>query len=266
MFLLKNLKSRADVFPPAFSCMIKSTAQVQDICGDGRVESCGVEIHYSVSEVHKSVEHGIRRRDESILRLAFDQYKDQDRLPRKKLLQALRELNSPWNDDTLVDEVLEGLGHQAGEPVDLELFRMLVDYPTPLERFVQAMPLSKLLADALLDGTGKEPLAVMASLSPKDVESVTAGFLFGFSMLLSQQVETCRLAMQSTAKNQGRSARTLDQDEDSKFALPPMSCGNVADFHNGLSGRIGACSRTACQRHTVARALVCCWWSYEKQK
>jgi hypothetical protein len=195
-------------------------------------------------DIHASVEQGLRRRDENILRMAFDQFCVGNLLPRSSLPLALRQLRSPLKDDTIVEDVLKSLGHRAGEPIDLDQFRMLVDYPTPLERFLQALPLSKLLADALLDGSHQtEPLLLIASLTPKDIEQVTAGFLEGLKLLLAQHVRQCKRAVEQAARDRYEETPPRVQIIDSKFTLRPMSCGKVDDFHKGLSGRIGEIER-----------------------
>ena len=204
------------------------------------LEEFGAPLKVSKDRIRQNIEQGFSRRDDVVLEALFNRHKneDSDCLSEILLLDALREINSPLNAADAVKAALENLGHREGEPLDLDKFKALVDYPTPLERFLQTLPLSRLLADALLDGSSSsEPLYWIAALTAEDVDVVADEFRDGLKRLLLQHCEKCRLAAERERTLCSSNSSLIKADN--KFLLRPLSCGRVEDFHEGLSGRIG---------------------------
>ncbi len=127
---------------------------------------------------------------------------------------------------------MENLGLQGHAHLDFELFERVASHPTPMEEYVRAVPLHKLLADALPD-EDEDPMRLFARLTEGDIASVTQGVAQGLERLLRLHVRCARMALADAA------SRTAAPSALSKFHVAPLSCGRIQDFHAGLSGRIG---------------------------
>jgi hypothetical protein len=183
------------------------------------------------------VDAGIQRRDRARIRKVFDQFKQSgsDLIPPAVLLPAMLELKSPSRTYEALTRILENLGLDGHTPLDFEQFERVANHPTKMEEHVRAIPLHKLLSDALpvqVPDEEADPIHFFSRLTEADIKSVAQGLVQGLERLLTQHVCHARQVLEAAR-------RLAEPSVPSKFQVAPMSCGRIGDFHAGLSGRIG---------------------------
>ena len=107
--------------------------------------------------------------------------------------------------------------------------------PSPAEVWAKALPLSKLLADALPKVSGCDHLRVISSLSTQEVNYVAEEVCSALKVLLKKHVDELNISFQSMDTQ----VLSDDAQTDSKFVVTKMTAGSIKNFHEGLEGRIG---------------------------
>jgi hypothetical protein len=80
-----------------------------------------------------------------------------------------------------------------------------------------------------------EYLEVVSNLSPKEVDAISEALLRGFKILLTEHIKCLRTSL----SNMKDLASNASSDASKKFEVYTMSCGDISDFHEGLSRRVG---------------------------
>ena len=118
-------------------------------------------------------------------------------------------------------------------------FVLAVKAPMPLDEWASSLPLAQLLADAMPRKAGKDRLREVSRLTEAEIGSIADGFAYGVKRLLNQHVQSLRSSF--STMDQAVATRS-ESDSHLKFQTETtkLRCGNIEDFHNGMSSRIGA--------------------------
>jgi hypothetical protein len=115
--------------------------------------------------------------------------------------------------------------------------------PSALGGWVQSLPLTSLLMDALPRPKSHEKrssLRIVSDLTAAEVQIVANEFARGLERVLMDGVRS--LSESFTAMDQKMKKKSEDHKRNaaSKFSIcQEMKCGTIEDFHRGLVGRIG---------------------------
>jgi hypothetical protein len=199
--------------------------------------------------IQDQISRGLKRHDESEIRKVFERYAEINprdpksrHLPKSKMLAAFQEFEITIKDtskDNVVklDELFDKLDSDKNGMLDLDEFQTAVQSNNSvLEEWAMSLPLHHLLADSIPWYEGEDAMKIVSNLSPEDVRLVVDGFAFGLEKILRKHVDLLKTTLQRISEqNDGHSP-------EQKFIadVPKMMCGNIDNFHNGLSARIGS--------------------------
>ena len=193
----------------------------------------------SFAECSAAIISGKNRRNEQFLRDIFTRHKDATGgLSGQNLIQALLDAdapNIPTSDQDVVD-IIKQFDANSNKTLEFCEFQQVVNEPDELQLWLSEKQLP-LAADALraLIGRGSEQLKKMSQLSPADIDhaaAATCSIMPGMLKELHQELQGA-FAIQTQIE--------ADMKTDpSKFNnFQKMACGNVSNFHQGLTGRVG---------------------------
>ena len=158
------------------------------------------------------------------------------------LHDALLKLGAPLSREK-VEQLVVNMDLDEKGGLDYEEFKQAVTQePTQLENWASMLPLAGMLASSLpVSGNkGDQALRDFSRLRDEDIEIAVEAFTVGLRRLLGEE----KAAMGQIFDNIDRKARAAmglanGVSAVSKFKCFKMSTGKVADYHNGLSRRIG---------------------------
>ena len=185
---------------------------------------------------------------------------DRDLLLKENLKAALEEVGFKVHDSD-IEAIFDGMDADGDAALDLAEFKIAVTRPSQVlkdvERWTCSMPFQQLvaagfvqLADhgskaALLrkkdktveDGQNqKDPLRSVSKCSDEEFHVVCDAVLEGCRQLLIKHHSELKIAYEALDKQKLGKGSEEDQ---SKFSLNTMSCGEISAFYEGLGGRVG---------------------------
>jgi hypothetical protein len=180
---------------------------------------------------------GLERRSTIFLKEVFEAYMDDktEKLPTSRLNEALLATRISESDDVDYDTSL------VDEQIDFEEFRKISQSRSILDHWAQSVPLWQLLSDSiprktrtfeLLRYSKQSPLKIISKLSAEDIEEISEAFLVGFKILVARHCRTLQESLRSMNAKSSQVSAAKNPSE--KFGFV-MKCGNIDDFHNGLS-------------------------------
>ena len=121
--------------------------------------------------------------------------------------------------------------------LDFEEFSRAVSGPSKLEQYLSTLPLAKLLAFCLSSADdsiaeSNDPVREISRLSPDALERGADIFHEGLKRLLDDMRTKLMVCFNELAKKDAQGTNV-------KFQTFTMNCGNLEDFANGLSNRVG---------------------------
>jgi hypothetical protein len=174
---------------------------------------------------------GLKRRDKSFVQDVFDRHNDSG-ISVETLRLALADADAPLIPDSKAAAAEMMVHFGAGKSrLSFTDFARAVIAPDELELFFQEHRIP-LLADALRPhvGRGHDQLQRVGLLPAETMRAATAAV----AASLSDQVDSIHLELQRVF-----AAESEAKKDAGKFTVFAMSCGKVADFHSGLSVRVG---------------------------
>ena len=142
------------------------------------------------------------------------------------------------------EELMVAMDLDENGGLDFEEFkRALQQQPTQLEQWAGMLPLAGMLARSLpvSSGQGDQPLRDFSRLADVEIDAAVEVFSTGLKLLLSTARASTRQMFDSMDKKAFEAAKDLADGVSavSKYKTFKMSTGTVADYHEGLSSRIG---------------------------
>ena len=219
---------------------------------ESRVKLKMVTVSRPILDVLKEqVDAGFRRRDEKFIEEVFKKYSTINRatsishIEKKDLIMALKEFDAfpdvTQEDLCKEDNLFRRLDRNQDGILAFDEFVLAVKASMPLDEWASSLPLAQILADAMPRKAGKDRLREVALLTEAEIESIANGFAYGVKRLLNQHVQGLR----SSFSNMDQAATRSESGSHLKFQTETskLRCGNIEDFHNGMSSRIGALLR-----------------------
>ena len=192
-----------------------------------------------------AVHHFLDRQEDSLYRNVFDRFKEMPSGTMKTdgLHQALHLLGVPVVRKR-AEDLLVAMDLDENGVLDYEEFKRAVAQPlTQLEQWASMLPLAGLLASSLpiSSGQGDQPLRDLSRLSEDQIGAAVEAFRGGLTRLLLDAKTKLRQMFEVADKKAFDAAQDLASGVSavSKFKTFKMSTGKVADFHHGLSSRVG---------------------------
>jgi WD40 repeat protein len=182
---------------------------------------------------------GKNRHDEQYLRDVFNRHKDaQDGLSGQNLVQALQDVDAPNIPISVQDisDVINQFDANSNGVLEFGEFQQAVNDPDELQVWLSEKQLT-IAADALrpLVGRGSDQLQKLSQLSPADVDHAAAAACSSIPSMLRERYLELQRAF--AVKSQIEADMRADPSKFNDFYK--MACGTIADFHKGLTGRVG---------------------------
>jgi hypothetical protein len=184
----------------------------------------------------QQVEDGFNRRNKDFIETCFKNYEDsikgvRDLEKQKLLFQAsLAKFGSAFRIDELgknksFDVALQNFG---SDRVTLEIFKQILSWPSDSELWAQSLPVLQLFADALPKGNAAESqLKRLSCLSDGEIDDIVEVHGRGLKrLLLASRKDLVAAYLKEDDANQ----------QASKFEAFTAQCGQIEDFHKGISG------------------------------
>jgi hypothetical protein len=183
-----------------------------------------------------------KRREAVFLRRIYDQYfsniDSKDGLSGQNLIEALTAadaLNIPSCDQE-AREIMERLDTNINKTLDFGHFQQLVNEPDELQLWLSEKELP-LAADALraLVGRGGDQLKRMSELSSADISDAATAMCTVIPGMLKELRQELRAAFAI----QSQIRAELDAHPSKFNDVSKIACGDISDFHEGVTARIG---------------------------
>jgi WD40 repeat protein len=192
----------------------------------------------SFSSCSVGIVNGKKRRDDGFLRDLFNRHKDSSGgLSVCNLVEALRDAHALISPKSALDasDVIQQFDMTGSGSLNFAGFKQAVNHPDELQLWLDERQLP-LAADALRPLFGPDDqLRKLSQLSPAAIEMSAAAI----SCVLPDTMKQLRQELHD--------AFAIQQDLEAEMKADPskfneyykMACGSVADFHRGLTGRVG---------------------------
>jgi hypothetical protein len=195
--------------------------------------------HSNFSKCYAGIVSGRNRRNEQFLRDVFNRYKDASgRLCARNLVQALRDVDAPIipTPDQDIADVIKQFDSSSNQSLEFADFQQASNEPDELQAWFleQRLPF---LADSLrpLVGRCSEQLKALSQLSPSDIQHAAAAAC----SIIPCMMEELHQELLDAFDIQSRIDDIMKADPSKFNDFFKMACGTVADFHKGLTGRVG---------------------------
>jgi hypothetical protein len=120
--------------------------------------------------------------------------------------------------------------------LDLAEFTAALRQPTtPVEQYVQTLPISGMLASCLATPRAAEPLKELSNLTSEQLKDAIDAFSVSLHQELKKQLEV----LKSLVEAKGANAQEDSDGSGSKSAVFVMNAGSVKEFYEGMYERIG---------------------------
>jgi hypothetical protein len=235
---------------PCFSWFTRSDTSsestVQNFARNGELVFKSNFDSTSLEKIRKQVEAGYQRKRNEFIRAIFESHKDtaKNLILSSSLGQALRALDVHV-DEKEIDDLLKSKDLNDDGGLDLQEFSAFVGTPSPIEEWVNNLPLSQIVADALPRQVGrptKDQLRHLCKTTPRQLEESCE--VIKETLLKTLQEELAHLK-QAFVKLDSQAAA----NSNSKFQMITMNAGSITDFHVGLASRIGNKIIFSCCKH-----------------
>jgi hypothetical protein len=183
------------------------------------------------------------RRNEAFLQAIFDKHKSDetpdcaaDGLSQTGLMSALADAGIHVSVSE-AEELHKTQDLNSNGCIDWSEFLSIVSMRVGrVAQWASTLPLAELLADCMPIKNEADPVRAVSKLSKTDVQNIVACYSEGLARLLNEKIDQLERAYESMERAMENASQV---PAPTKFTLPRMECGNIDDFHNGLSGRIG---------------------------
>ncbi len=189
---------------------------------------------HSGGVVADAIAHGFLWRDDEVLRSVFSRHASASGTMHSEVLpQAARDAFRLFNSELKSSSAFDAPSAHS-DCLKFEDFRDLIICSSAVEGHIKQSAVSRVLADAICArcGSEKDSLRTFAQLSQESMVDAIAAAAPG--VLLALREVQAGLSREITRNSRARSTASSG-----KFHSDKMSCGTVADFHQGLTARIG---------------------------
>jgi hypothetical protein len=202
------------------------------------------------ARVASQIDQGIRRRDETFLKTTFEQHMHPTTktLRIEKLPSILSSLGAKCDDP---GELFDSVDVNKDGALDFDDFKRVVSVSTDIQRLIQTLPISHMVADALPKESGQDSVRNFCEITSEQVKIVCASLLPFLEKMLIEYAAQLKNAYEIMEKN-----RDGDSQYSSKFELTPMSVGNIDNFHEGLASRIGTLDLKSFRFHESSHMIL----------
>jgi hypothetical protein len=192
----------------------------------------------------------------------FDKHKspDSDSISKKKTKDALEEIGFFFQNDE-IEQLFESLDMDGNGTLDLKEFKFAASRSSKtvreIEGWTASFPFSQLAAacfipfvenyrppnnkDVRPQAVNKSALEIISECADADFSVACEKMLLeGFKPLLSKHLKKLQAAYTAQRKSDEKKGK---EDEQSKFSINTMSCGEIDAFYEGLGGRVGITSK-----------------------
>jgi hypothetical protein len=197
----------------------------------------GPEHSASVKSLEARVDLFLSRNKAECVERVFHKHADEEQtliLP-DKLGEALSEfgVNLPADE---VQALITMMDVDKNGGLDLKEFAAALRQPsTPVEQFVQTLPISGMLASCLMTPKANDSLKELCNIGSEQLKAA----IDAFSVSIHQEVKKKLDLLKSLVDAQEAKAQDEADGSGSKSAVFVMNAGTVKEFYEGLFERIG---------------------------
>ena len=187
-----------------------------------------------LSIIEARVADAMGMRSEANIEMVYKKYANDIRgVTQDEFFNACQEIRYDLTSRDEIDEIFNNMDMNSDGYLDWNEFRRAVGTPSSSEQFFsQTMPLSRLILSAIPKDPGRSPLEVFMDL-PRDE-------LSNIAQALTATLENMLAGKASELKQSYVAARQMRTSvPNTKFAVVELKAGTIADYHKGLSSRVG---------------------------
>jgi ankyrin repeat protein len=229
-------------------------AQNEDVCTENerlRLQISELEVRLLAAPSNSSASHAVfpkcsdgivsgkNRRNEQYLRDVFNRHKGaQDGLSGQNLVQSLQDVDAPNIPSSVQDiaDVMNQFDANSNGVLEFGEFQQAVNGPDELQMWLGEKQLP-IAADAIrpLVGRGSDQLKTFSQLSAADIDHAAAATC----AIIPSMLKELHQELQAAFAVQSRIEADMKADPSKFNDFYKMACGTIADFHKGLTGRVG---------------------------
>ena len=180
----------------------------------------------------KQVAEARRRRSDENIQAVYAKYaKESGGISQEDFLNACQEVRYGLVSAEDADHIFRGMLLNEQDLLDLNEFRRIAKTYSPFEQFIsKSIPWPELVSSALPQIVGKSSFEVFRELNSSEIPDITGAICKELEKILEENVTQMRFSF--------KTAQPV-QDSSSRFSVTELKAGNVEDYRQGLSGRIG---------------------------
>jgi hypothetical protein len=188
-------------------------------------------------KILNQLNEGLKRTNLDCIQATFETHKDLETnfISASSLESALTDFGIILHSSDL-NEILESRDLNDAKGLDLEGFKSLVTMPSPIEEWVRALPLNRLVSDAMprpVSCFRKDQLWHLSNVTLEQLEVSCDVIKARLIKILEEH-----LGILKTVLNCHPASNDISENVE-KFQICKMRVGDIDDFHQGLAGRIG---------------------------
>jgi hypothetical protein len=191
----------------------------------------------TLEDLKTRLDQGFLRRDATNIRRVFEEFAPEKKLSSRKFRKALLALNSnhAYQSKKKLHKLFETHDLDNSGTLEYEEFSRLLKVPSPVAQWAHTLPLQDMLAD-LFDfrGDNDAQLQMLSQLTEENILAISQAFQAGICRLLTEQIRKLKDVLFASAKKE-EALKTVSE----KFSALRYKCGDVKDFHGGLTARVG---------------------------
>jgi hypothetical protein len=179
------------------------------------------------------IEAGIKRQDLKVMEEAFQRFAQKGQTITKQQYILLLEELGMYKAAEDIEGLFRSRDHGTKGGLDWEEFKSVMLIPSTVEQLITALPISRLIANAMPIEKGREPLRALSTISPEQIKASCSVLVPYLQKILEDAVHKLKESFELMERMKTSMGA-------GKFEAPSeMSAGSVEDFFGGLAARIG---------------------------
>jgi hypothetical protein len=176
-----------------------------------------------------------KRSNQNVENVYLKYAKDQRGICQKDFFNACQEVRFDFASLEDTDELFINMDMNDDSFLDLSEFCRAMGTRSASEQFVlQTVPLHEIFLSALPRKHGRSPSDAFRELTRNEITEMAQAVSGVLETILVEKVDQLRESCEAA-----KAKEIHDGQSNSKFLVVELKAGNIQDYHNGLSGRVG---------------------------
>jgi hypothetical protein len=210
----------------------------QSMIATGETEEPADSVTESASAVRQQIADAMLKRGNENIEAVYRKYaNDGCGICKKDFFDALYHVRLEEIKPDDADMMFDNMDMDNNGLLDLNEFRRAVSARSSFEQFIaQAIPFSELISTSLPRKKATDQLTTFMELTSAQISKIVRAISAELESLLTAKAKALRESYEAAAAKQISSDSASSA---SKFSVLELKAGNITDYHNGLSGRVG---------------------------